>query len=191
MQPAAYDRARKLLTPRKGAVLWANILGVVHSLLILAAILLGGAVAALVASRGQAWHPPFDGDSKPSWLGSPIATRGDGQLLYDKTGLYPIVAANEDSANPIHRATARFLGSLLRRVPTLHNNGGALTTLLASGLAIFFALSIVSNLRRASIAEATQEAATSLRRQIHRQLYLVPPFRRDRARHEPLHPRGQ
>ena len=173
MQAAAYDRARKLWTPRKGAVLWAKVLGVVHSLLILTAILLGGAVAALVASRGEAWHAHLAEDGRPSWPGSPIATRGDGQLLYARTGLYPIVAANEQSPNVVHRAAARSLGSLLRRVPTLHNNRGALTTLLACGLGIFFALSIVSGLRRSAIADASQEAATALRRQVHRQLYRL------------------
>ena len=173
MQAAAYDRARKLWTPRKGAVLWAKVLGVVHSLLILAAILLGGAVAALVASRGEAWHAHLAEDGRPAWPGSPIATRGDGQLLYARTGLYPIVAANEQSPNVVHRAAARSLGSLLRRVPTLHNNRGALTTLLACGLGIFFALSIVSGLRRSAIADASQEAATALRRQVHRQLYRL------------------
>ena len=175
MQAAAYDRARKLWTPRKGAVLWANILGVVHSLLILSAILLGGAVAALVASRGEAWHlPQAEAEAdRPSWLVNPIATRGDDQVLYARTGLYPIVAANERSPNVIHRAAARVLGFALKRAPTLRNNRGALTTLLASGLAIFFALSIVSSLRRAAIADASQEVATALRRQIHRQLYRL------------------
>ena len=172
MQAAAYDRARKLWTPRKGAVLWANILGVAHSLLSLTAILIGGALAALVSSHGEAWHAPLAGNG-PSWLSGPIATRGDGQLLYSRTGLYPIAAGNEQSRNFVHRGAARALGFLLRRVPTLRNNRGALSTLLASGLAVFFALSIVARLRQSAIADASQEAATALRRQIHRQLYRL------------------
>src|SRR5205085_2621297 len=85
---------------------------------------------------------PLPENDGPNRLGSPIATRGDGQVLYARTGLYPIVAANEHSPNVIHRAAARVLGSALKRAPTLRNNRGALTTLLASGLAIFFALSV-------------------------------------------------
>src|SRR5947209_13939174 len=65
MQAAAYDRARKLLTPRGGAVIWANLLGVVHSFLILLALLVGGAIAALVISRGETWPSPVAGPSGP------------------------------------------------------------------------------------------------------------------------------
>ena len=174
MQAAAYARARKLLTPRGGAVTWANLLGVVHSLLILLALLVGGAIAALVISRGETWHAPVAGSSGlDSWLGSPVATQGDQLVLHTGTGLYPIQANNEDSRNLAHRATARLVGALLRRLPTLRNNLGALTTLLAFGLGIFFALSIVAQARRSAIASASEEVATNLRRQIHRQLYRL------------------
>jgi ATP-binding cassette subfamily B protein len=159
MQAAGYDRARRLWTPRRGAVLWAKVLGVVHSLLILAAILVGGALAALVASKGEVGHSPL--------------SAADGRVVDAKPGLYPIVVANEQSTNPAHRAAARVMGSLLRRVPPLRNDRGALTTLLASGLLIFFALSIVAQWRRAAIARASQEVTTALRRQIHRQLYRL------------------
>jgi ATP-binding cassette subfamily B protein len=165
MQPAAYDRARKLWTPRRGAVLWAEILGVVHSLLILKAILIGGALAALVASRGEFRHPPI-AEGRP-------AGQSDGQVLFARSGLLPIVLANQESPNLAHRAMASFLALFVDRVPTLRKNQGALLTLLASGLAIFFALSIVDHWRRSAIAGASLEAATSLRRQIHRQLYRL------------------
>ncbi len=173
MPSAAYDRARKLWTPRRGAVLSAKLLGVVHSLLLLMVLLIGGALAALVASRGEVWRPPLAEGEMLGWFGEPEANGGDGLFLFRNTGLYPIVASNETSPNPIHRAAARVVGSVLLKVPTLRNNRGALTTLLASGLGVFFVLSIVANLRRSAIAEASQEAANSLRRQIHRQLYRL------------------
>ncbi len=171
MEAAAYDRARKLRTPRRGAVLRANLLGIIHSLLILSALLVGGGLAALVDSRGEAWHAP---DSKaPSWLTNAVAIRGEKLVQYVGTGLYPIVARNEDSRNFAHRSAARFVEILLRRFATLRNNVGALTTLLATGLGIFFALSLVDQARRAAIASAGLEVATNLRRQIHRQLYRL------------------
>ena len=173
MQAAAYDRARKLWTPRRGAVLWATILGVVHSLLIFKAILIGGALAALVASRGETWHAPLAEGELAGSYGEEIATRPDGRVLLAKTGLLPVVEANAESRNLVHRASANVLAFFMRRMPTLRNNQGALLTLLASGLAVFFTLSIVDHLRRSAIASASLEAATALRRQVHRQLYRL------------------
>jgi ATP-binding cassette, subfamily B, bacterial len=173
MQAAAYDRARKLWTPRKGSVLWAKILGVIHSLLILKAILIGGTLAALVVSRGEVWHMPFAEGERPGYSDAVIASRPDGQVLSTNTGLLPIVVANESSGNRVHRSAAHFLDFFVRRLPTLRSNQGTLLILLASGLGVFFALSIVDSLRRSAIAEASMEAATSLRRQIHRQLYRL------------------
>ncbi len=173
MQAAAYDRARKLWTPRRGAVIWANLLGILHSLLVLAAILLGGALAVLTTTRGEAWHTPYAEGEAPLRLAGPMATRGDGQALYGNTGLYPIVAANEKSPNVVYRAASRITLGLLRRLPTLRNNEGALTSTLACGLAAFFLLSVVSKARRAAVAAATHEVGLTLRRQIHRQMYRL------------------
>ena len=90
----------------------------------------------------------------------PIATRGDDQVLYARTGLYPIVANNEESRNLAHRAAPGVVRCLLRRSRRSGTTSGRLTTLLASGLAIFFALSLVAQARRAAIAAASQEVAT-------------------------------
>jgi ATP-binding cassette, subfamily B, bacterial len=174
MPAAAYDRARKLWNPRQGAVLWAKVLGVVHSLLVLKIILLGGIVAALVTSQGQSWVAPTEIESS-HWLAQRevAAQAKDGHLLYKNTGLYPIVAGNEDSHYPTPKATAWVVSLYLKWMPTLRNNLGALTTLLAVGLVLFFVLSVVATWRSAAIAEASQEPATNLRRQIHRQLYRL------------------
>jgi ATP-binding cassette, subfamily B, bacterial len=172
MQAAAYDRARKLWTPRQGSVLWAKILGVVHSLIIITAILVAGALAALVASRGEVWHKPQAEGESPGLYVSTYATSADGLELSKNTGLVPIVIAT-GNGNFVHRAAASFLNFFVRRLETLRYNQGALLTLLASGLGVFFALSIVDHLRKSAIADASLEAATSLRRQIHRQLYRL------------------
>ena len=161
MQAAAYDRARKLWTPRKGAVLSARALGVVHSLLVFKALVIGGLLAALVASV------------RPATTGDPAAGKPDGRVLPARAGLGPIIAANEGSPSPIHRASAAYLSFATKLIPTLGNDQGALLSLLASGLGVFFTISVVDHLRRAAIARASLEAATSLRRQVHRQLYRL------------------
>jgi len=173
MQAPAYDRARKFGAPRRGSLRWAMLLGVVHSLLILMAIVLVGALAYLATTRGEIWHAPFAEGEAPIRLPAPGVTRSDGQVLYQNTGLYPIVALNEVSGYSLHREVALRVLRIIRLVPTLGNNEGAMTTLLASGLAVFFLLSLVGQARRAAITGATHEVATSLRRQIHRQMYRL------------------
>jgi ATP-binding cassette, subfamily B, bacterial len=173
MQAAAYDRARKLWTPRQGAVLRANVLGVFHSLLILASILVSGALVSLVITQGNAWSVPPGSTETTLHVGQAAATKEDGTRLYTNTGLHPIVANNEHSPHFTHRAVASFVRGLLARIPTLRNNQGALATLLATNLAIFFTLSLVARARRQAVATACQEPVTSLRRQIHRQLYRL------------------
>jgi ABC-type multidrug transport system fused ATPase/permease subunit len=173
MQAAAYDRARKLWTPRKGAVLRANVLGVVHSLLILGSILVTGGLVSLVITRGDAWSLPNGSPEILLSQGAGTATRDDGAKLLRNGGIFPIVANNEQSETFTYRAVAGVVKRLLTSLPTLQNNQGALTTLLAINLAIFFALSIVARARRKAVAIASQEPVTTLRRQIHRQLYRL------------------
>jgi ATP-binding cassette subfamily B protein len=176
MQAAAYDRARKLWTPRQGAVLRANVLGAVHSLLILLSIVVSGALVSLVITRGSAWSIPSESDQTTSTFGQATVTRDDGARLIKNSGLYPIVANNEQSLPSTRfqdRAVASFVRKLLAKVPSLGNNKGALATLLAINLAIFFTLSVVARARRRAVAIACQEPVTTLRRQIHRQLYRL------------------
>ena len=172
MQAAAYDRARKLWIPRQGAVLRANVLGVVHSLLILLSILVGGALVSLVFTQGKTWALVNAGDL-PAILGPSVATNDDGARLWTNSGLFPIVKNNESSTHPTYRAVAATVRKLLLIFPTLRNNQGALATLLALNLLIFFGLSVVGRLRRRAVAIACQEPVTTLRRQIHRQLYRL------------------
>ncbi|WP_435010032.1 ABC transporter ATP-binding protein [Tundrisphaera lichenicola] len=173
MPAAAFDRVRKLRAPRQGAVIRANVLGLVHSALVLATLLVVGALADLMIEKGQAWRAPTSKVSAPEWLGRPVATRTDGQVLIGGSGLYPIVAKNLDSPHLAHRLTARLVSRFLRVMPTLRNNSGALMTLLAVGLGIFFALSLVAQALKAATTAVSLEVATNLRRQIHRQLYRL------------------
>jgi ABC-type multidrug transport system fused ATPase/permease subunit len=139
-------------------------------LLLLALLGIGGLLIALVDSRGETWATT---GSLPSWISAPPSTAIGDRLLVSDCGLYPVVAENRESVNPIHRLTARVLDAAIGRIRTLHNNTGALTTLLAAALLVFFLLSIVASARRAAIAEAAHEVATNLRRQVHRQLYRL------------------
>ena len=55
----------------------------------------------------------------------------------------------------------------------MRNNLGALGTLLALGLICLVLIAIVSLWRRAVMARAATDVATTLRRQIHRQMYRL------------------
>ena len=152
MEAVAFERARNLIAPRRAAATRARVLGVVHSLLVLALFTLGGLLAALVA-----------GHRGPDAAGVPAPS----------AGLRPIVAANDGSPMPTHRIAARLVDLAIRLVPPLGNDLGALATLLALGLLTAGLLSVVDQARRSAIAAASHEAAINLRRQIHRQLYRL------------------
>ena len=173
MQSAALDRSRKLWAPRKRAVLWAKLLGIVHALLVLATILVGGGLAALVLTRGEAWWPANATSPPPRWLPESTANRLDGATLHPNSGVYPIVATHEASPHPIHRFGSRALRWFIRVVPPLRNNTGALTTLLAFALILLTLLSLETMARKAAVASAANESATALRRLIHRQMYRL------------------
>ncbi len=179
MHAEAYARARRLLSDRRGAVITAGILGVVHSLLVLALLLIVGLLTGLLASLGEARYPASKvavsgGRSPlPDWVARRATGIDQQDALFDDTGLFPIVAGNLDSANPVHAAGARLLLTLLNSAPTLRNNVGALATLLAIGLGLLLALSLIAQYRRSLIADAVSQVATGLRMQIHRQMYRL------------------
>lgn len=173
MHAEAFARARKLLQDHRGAVVTAGVLGVVHSLLILVLLVVAGLLTGLLASQGEARYPTANVESLPKWVQGRTSGFDQKDSLFDDTGLFPLVAANLGGANPVHRSGARALLRLLNAAPTLRNNLGALTSLLAMGLGLLLALSLIAHYRRSIVAEATVHAATSLRRQIHRQMYRL------------------
>jgi ABC-type multidrug transport system fused ATPase/permease subunit len=175
MQSAAYQRARKLLSSSRDA-LFARILGAVESLVVLALLTTAALLVSLLASRGEITvshadlpgSPPF-----PSWSRSRIVGESVQSQQYGDSGLFPLIAGNLRSPNPVHRLAARWLDGLTGLLPPLRNNLGALATLLAAGLAFILLLSVLRQARRAAIARAVTGLTTNLRNQIHRQMYRL------------------
>jgi len=199
MQADAYWRARKLLSASPRSLAITRIMGVVNSLLILALVVVAGLFTALLDRQGQAQvpyqelmtefdlsqpmsaeaHPP--GEAKPpargrgrdDWLLSRAKGFNGELVLFEDSGLLPLVTSNLRSAYPPHRWGAVAVRSLLRIVPTFRNNLGALTTLLAIALALILVLCLSGQYRRGVLSEAASDVATALRRQIHRQMYRL------------------
>src|SRR5512135_100869 len=173
MQADAYRRARRLLSGSSGAVM-ARVLGVLHSLLVLALLTVLGLLISLLATRGVARYSTDRKDESPAWLAQKMGGQDARYTYYRDSGLFPLVAANRRSTNPAHRAAARGLRGVLRWIPILRNNNlGALTTLLATGLGLWLVHCVLAHHRRTLLAEAANAPATTLRRQIHRQMYRL------------------
>lgn len=208
MQADAYHRARRLLSGSPSTVTLARVLGVIHSLLILALVAVAGLFIALLDRQGEgriptselahafdlsasrkASNPAPGADAPPQvehrigrddWIFSLMkgAVRsGEGSeeqiTFFEDSGLLPLVTSNVSSSTTAHRFGARLVKALLRVVPTLRNNLGALTTLLATALVFTLALCMIGQYRRTVLAEAACDVATTLRRQIHRQMYRL------------------
>lgn len=173
MQADAYARARKLLSERRGAVTAARVLGVVHSVLLVGLLMIMGLLGALLASQGVARYPVSRVKADlDRWVQSRVTGLDQTDAVFDDTGLLPIVTGNLRSTNPIHRVGARAI-QRLQRLPTLQNNVGALATLLAAALLLLLALCLIAQYRRSLIADLACDAATALRRQLHRQMYRL------------------
>jgi ATP-binding cassette, subfamily B, bacterial len=196
MQVDAYRRARTLLSSRRGFTI-ARILGALQSLLVLALLGVIALFVALMASRGDARFPSARVSLLPSWVVSRASGEDQQYLLFDDTGIFPVIAgnllsdtpplpagapaweriasvgANLLSGNYVHRAGAGLLNRLTGPLPTLRTNLGALVTLLGMGLTLLVLLAGLERWRSASIASAASEVATSLRRQIHRQMFRL------------------
>ena len=108
----------------------------------------------------------------PAWVANQGARDGE-FLRFRNTGIFPLVANNLLSPNPVHRAGARLIDRISGVLPPLRNNLGALTTLLAIGLSLLLALTFLTQWRRRVMARAATDLATTLRHQIHRQMYRL------------------
>src|SRR5262245_32374854 len=130
MQADASRRARKLLSSSSPiARVKSGILGVVHSLLILALLGIAGLLAGILDTQGEARFPTSRLASLPSWMNPPVAGSDDVEfILYRNTGLFSLVAENRWSPNVTHRWAAQALQGILSQARTLRNNLGALTT---------------------------------------------------------------
>ncbi len=182
MHAAAYRRARKLLSSKAQLVL-ARILGACLSILIFALLGIVCLFMSLMADRGEMRVPPDQIASLPSWIASrslveepanPTApVSQDVYRFFENTGIFPVIAGNLTSSNPIHKGIARLLKRVVLALPALGTNLGALTTLLFGGLFGLLLLSILAKWRRAVLARAATDVASNLRSQIHRQMYRL------------------
>ncbi len=171
MHADAYRRARTLKGSR-GDLIVARVLGAIQSLLLLGLLGIICLFVALLASRGEARFPLAEASRLRAWA----ADQGvrDGAILrFQNTGIFPLVANNLLDPNPVHRAGAWLVDRISAVLTPLRNNLGALTTLLAIGLLHLLALSFVTQWRRRAMARVATELATTLRNQIHRQMYRL------------------
>jgi ATP-binding cassette subfamily B protein len=174
MPSAAFDRARNLLAgARPGSVLRARALGVIQSLLVLALLGVATLFGVLVTTVGRAEVYDETLTELPAWVSNRALPVRQGVSLIEDSGLFPIVAANYDSANPVHRRAARALNAVLRRLPNLQYNKETLSFLVMLGLSGILLLALTARLRRTALAEASTAVAAQLRRQIHRQMYRL------------------
>jgi ABC-type multidrug transport system fused ATPase/permease subunit len=173
MSADAYGRARRLLTNGPRTLATARVLGTLHSLLILMLLGVAGLLSSLLASQGVARLPTNELSEMPTWVSGRATGVDQDVTVFDDSGLFPLVAGNRWSPNWLHRQAAGLLLRIIRVVPTLMNNVGALTTLLALAAGLLLALCLVAQYRRSVLAEAACDVATSLRRQIHRQMYRL------------------
>jgi ATP-binding cassette subfamily B protein len=87
--------------------------------------------------------------------------------------LFPLIADNLRSHNKVHQAGVAILSWVARRFAAIRYNASALTTLLAAGAICVVIITLVALWRRRVVATVATDVATSLRRQIHRQMYRL------------------
>jgi len=174
MKSAAYLRVRKLATAQPaGPALWARLLGVLNALILLGLLATTGLFVALATSRGIARIPAGPPAWLPRWVQTQVPIEAAGPTAVRDAGLFPVVAANHVSPAPADQLVGRLLGTAVARLPTLRHNVSATLTLLAIALTLMLAGLLVAQARRAMASEAAGQAATTLRRQLHRQMYRL------------------
>jgi len=172
MQPEAYLRARKLLSSTRSAWI-ARGLGVVESLLVLSLLVTASLFISLAASRGRVGVPIDQAGALPAWTQKKVTGKSTSHVYYGDSGLLPLIGQSWASPNSVHRFEAGLLNGLTNVIPPLRNNKGALTTLLAIGLALILLLALLRQVRRSLIVRLASEPTTNLRHQIHRQMYRL------------------
>ncbi len=172
MQVEAYRRARLLTGAQREHVL-IRVLGLLQSFLLILLLWLAGLFVSLVATRGETRFPSSQAELLPEWVKS-HSTGSDRQfMLFDQTGIFPLIAGSLLSDNPVHRLAGRGLDRLTSAVPALRSNYEALSALLGLATAAVLFLMLVAWQRRRMIATTSAQLATTLRKQIHRQMYRL------------------
>ena len=172
MQADAYYRARRLMSSRRDYVI-ARVLGFVQSLVIVALLGVIALFVALLSSRGETRFPASKEHLLPAWVINRETGENQQYLLFDDTGIFPLIADNLQSKNPVHRAGAAVLNRATRAFAALRYNRSALTTLFALGSVCIVVLALVALWRRRVMATVATDVSTALRRQIHRQMYRL------------------
>lgn len=174
MPSAAYRRVQQLWNLRPVLVGAARTVAVLHSLLVLALLGVGGLLLALILSRGIVRVGAGDLDQVPPWLSAQLPIDLDHDVVFRDTGLYPLVANNSGSrSSPAHRAGARLMRVLLAEVRPLRTNLAALAVLLALGLGLLLILTAFNQVCKRLASRLASEASAALRRQLHRQMYRL------------------
>lgn len=150
----------------------ARVLGAVQSLLILSILAVISLFVVLMATRGEARFPRANREALPRWALNQAMTDSE-FLRFKNAGIFPLIANNIASPNPVHRFGAHLVDAITSILPPLRNDLGALTSLLALGLLLLLAVSLLTQGRRRVIARAVTDLATNLRHQIHRQMYRL------------------
>lgn len=178
MPPAgtAFQRARKQLKSRSGAGL-VTALTIVEVVLTVKLLLTVGLILALLTSRGVTRLTPGDQTNPPSWMKAALTSQqrtGRHDIWVGDTGLTPLVVENQREGSPYPAwLTAMVVRRMVATFRSLQTNNSALIALLAIGLALLLALVLVGRWRRIGAVRIAAATATSLRRQIHRQLYRL------------------
>ena len=172
MQADAYRRARKLLSSRRDIVI-ARVLGFVQSLLIVALLGVIALFVALVSSRGEARFPASKQQLLPAWARNRVTGEDQQYLLFDDTGFFPLIADNLRSDNPVHRAGASRLGGGGEQVRGTAIQRQCADHPACGGRDLHVLITLVAFWRRRVVATVATDVATSLRRQIHRQMYRL------------------
>ncbi len=172
MQADAYRRARQLLSSRREYVI-ARALGLIQSLVIVALLGVIALFVALLSSQGEARFPASQQSLLPAWVVNRATGIDQQYLLFDDTGIFPLIADNLRSRNPVHVAGASILGWTASHFAALHYNRSALMSLLVAGSICIVLIALLAIWRRRVVATVATDVATSLRRQIHRQMYRL------------------
>ena len=108
-------------------------------------------------------------------MSRPATAAASGDRWIPDTGLTSLIVDNNGPDSPwYHRLLVGWLESLVGSVQTLQTNRGVLTVLLTLGLAVLLLAAILTHLARRRItSRLAAGAASSLRRQIHRQMYRL------------------
>ncbi len=178
MFPAAYRRARKLTQARSGSLRLGLLLSVVQAVLLVTLLSVAGLLLGLCESGGttrlSAERVAEIKDAKlPKWLFDRLPTDAEGRRQLENTGLYPLAEAGRASSDSLQRTASRAGGRILRLVPVLRDDQGALRLLLALGLGLAVGAAYCGLWCRALAVGAAGSAAGSLRHQIHRQVYRL------------------